>query len=191
MNPFIKRFSMVVFPLVLTACGAEHVSIYDDGYYSDVYVEASSVHVMTDNHDKPELDDFYLVDSYGYSSEFSSSPGLTVDPYMDDGWFEVYWYTRAWDDYWVEFYVNDSPSITHASYVGSQLCGLGFECEDDGIQFCQYTAGFSLSCDTGEDQVTDVSSMMYTVPQTLYFIVQVCDLNFEYCEYSTEPVLFE
>jgi len=155
------------------------------GYYEEEHASSGTLYEI------PELQDFYLVDSYGHSNEAAHNQALAISPYENNGLFEVYWYTLASADYWVEFYVNDAPDLTGSEYIASELCGMGLECEEDGIQFCQYTSDLYLSCDTGEQHDADVSQLIYTLPQTLYFIVQVCDFSYESCEYSYYPVLFE
>ncbi|SMF45551.1 hypothetical protein SAMN02745866_02961 [Alteromonadaceae bacterium Bs31] len=171
---------------VLAACGAEH------GYYNDHehYSQPGETVLFAPEISKPRLQDFHMVDSYGIDSA-SHSQALVVDPYLDEGLFEIYWFADSWDDYWVEFYISDNPSMDGAEYVGSQMCGVGLDCSEDGLQFCQYSADLYLSCDTGEEHLADVSPLIYAIPQTLYFILQVCDYSFDYCEYSFRPVLFK
>ncbi|WP_185232337.1 hypothetical protein [Teredinibacter franksiae] len=192
MRIFTKLALIIASLLALTACGAEYA--HTGSHYHQVdhqEVEYVVVEEVVTVIDVPELESFDMVDSYGNSSEFTPNKALAVSPYVDNGWFEVYWQADSWDDYWVEYYINNSPSLEAAAYVGSQQCGMGLECEEDGLQFCQYTSDFQLWCDTGEDQVTDISEMVHAIPQTFYFILQVCDLWYEYCEYSYYPVLFE
>ncbi|WP_018415336.1 hypothetical protein [Teredinibacter turnerae] len=167
----------------LGGCGADTVVVHSDT--TEVIVEEEYPPLP------PSLDAFFLVDSYGISPEFDPAAALAINPYVDDGWFELEWMASSWDDYWVEFYVNDRPDWDGAVYAGSQLCGIGLECDQDGLQFCRYDTGFGLSCDTGEDFVADLSPLIYVIPQTLYVFLQVCDTGFEYCEYDYYPVLFE
>ncbi len=171
----------------LAGCGAEHA--YHDGH-SDYYEQPREVQVRAPELYKPSLQDFHMVDSYGTDSG-SSSDALAIDPYTDEGMFEVYWFVDSWDDYWVEFYISDNPSMDGAEYIASQMCGVGLDCNEDGMQFCQYSADMYLSCDTGEQHSADLSPLIYAFPQTLYFILQACDFSFEYCEYAFYPVLFE
>lgn len=189
MNKILQGGLLVLFALGLAACRSEH-TVYGESYghhheSSYTYVEEITIEPVF----QPELEAFNITDSFGHNSEVSPSLAMTIDPYVDNGWFEIAWIAHSWDDYWVEYYINDSPSMENASYVGSQLCGLGFECEEDGLQFCQYTPDYGVSCDTGEEHTAYIDYLVRVTPQTLYFILQVCDIDFEYCEYQFEPVL--
>lgn len=203
MNIPTKISILFFFASALAGCGAEYGEVYyEDSYYEDSYYDSytETTTVVSDiqvdtvvEHpvDIPRLKQFHMIDSYGVNTETQPNIALAVNPYTDDGYFDIYWYAESWDDYWVEYYISDNPSMDGAQYVGSEMCGVGLECEEDGLQFCQYTADFYLQCDTGEDVAVDLVPMMYAVPQTLYFILQVCDLYFENCEYAFYPVLFE
>lgn len=169
--------------LALAACGYDSVEVHTDA--SDVVVEHHYDPLP------PSLDAFFIVDSYGISPEFDPDIALAVNPYLDDGWFELEWIVDSWDDYWVEFYVNDRPDWDGAVYAGSQFCGLGQSCDEDGLQFCRYDTQFGLYCDTGEELTADLGPLVYVIPQTLYVFLQVCDTEFIYCEYDYYPVLFE
>jgi len=205
MKTLFLTLSMILASALLVGCGGEYVEVYaedryhdtepayhDATYYDTTYYETEqTVSVLVDPFGGPSLEEFHIVDSYGNSSEQTPNTALALDPYTDDGWFEIYWYAQSWDDYWVEYYVSDNPSLDGALYVGSQLCGVGLECEDEGLQFCRYDAEFGLSCDTGEGHIADVGAMIYAIPQTLFVILQVCDLGYESCEYGFYPVMFE
>jgi len=172
--------------LSLAACRSEHTYYDDSGYYYEE--EIHDEYVYDEPLLRPDFEAFYITDSFGTSSAAPSS-SLILDPYIDNGWFDISWEVDSWDDYWIEFYLSDNPGLDGAVYIGSQVCGLGFECEEDGLQLCHYSASGTISCDTGEDREVYIDHLLYTLPQTLYFVAQVCDFNFEYCEYRFEPVL--
>lgn len=183
----LRGFILIASILSLAACRSETTYYDDSGYYHEE--ESHKEYVVVETVFAPELEAFYLTDSYGVSSDHTPYDSLILDPYIDNGWFDVSWVVDSWDDYWVEFYMSDNPSLDDATYIGSQMCGYGLECDEDGLQLCRYTPDYGISCDTGEDRIAYVDHLIYTVPQTLYFITQVCDLNFEVCEYRFEPVL--
>lgn len=189
MNNLLRGGLILSLFLWLAACRSEH-TVYGESYDHSYETEYTYVEEVTTGFVfEPELEAFTITDSFGLNSEVSPSLAMAIDPYVDNGWFEIAWLAHSWDDYWVEYYISDNPSLDNASYIGSQLCGLGFACEDDGLQFCRYTSDYGLRCDTGEEHTAYIDHLVHVIPQTLYFILQVCDLNFEYCEYQFEPVL--
>ncbi|WP_052692236.1 hypothetical protein [Teredinibacter purpureus] len=199
--------------LALSACGGEHIDVYgsDHAAHSVSYtaVEAPSTVVIeqtvivvsepiepapiviTDTVDIPLLETFDVVDSYGNDSALMTMPFLAINPFIDEGWFEIYWYAQAYTDYWVEFYIGESALIDDATYVGSELCGEGLACDTDGMQFCQYTSDFYVACETGESYVADVAPLIYVIPQTLHVFVQVCSLDYTFCDGRAQLVQFE
>lgn len=196
------KYFVFLLTSTLVACGQSSVDVHSHTYVEGSVESETTVSVTSPGYTEvvvttetvpspPELLMFDLVDSYGFSGQFDPDVALAINPYEDDGWFEIYWEANAWDDYWVEFYVNDRPDWEDAVYFGSQMCGAGFPCDAEGMQFCQYDLDFGLSCDTGENLIADISPLIYAIPQTLYVFLQVCDLDFNYCEYDYYPVLFE
>jgi hypothetical protein len=146
-------------------------------------------------HYPPGLDAFHLVDSYGISSEDFPHSEMILNPYLDGGQFEFYWYADNIDDYTIELRINDVPDFYSSRLVSSDYCGPGLDCDRDGIQFCEYFADFSLSCaapgaGTGSSRVY-FDDMVYAVPETLFLILDLCDTRTDYCEFQTREVIFE
>lgn len=156
-------------------------------------VESSSSHATPY---RPSLEAFHVVDSYGTSTEDEIDPVLRLNPYIDGGQFEFYWYADNVDDYTIEFRINDVPSIRGSRLVSSDYCGIDLDCDLEGIQFCEYYADFSMSCDppgTKEPNkyVTHFDDLVFSLPETLYLILDLCDTQSDYCEYQTLEVLLE
>jgi hypothetical protein len=147
----------------------------------------------------PELEAFHMVDSYGVSTDEDPFTQLRLSPYMDSGLFEVFWYVNNEEDYTVEMSINDQPSLAGRIVVAEDYCGPGLECDLDGIQFCEYNPDFSISCDppsedfpgrtlTYFDELIDLSRPL---PQTLYFILDICDTRSDICEFQILDVSME
>ncbi|MEX1034254.1 MAG: hypothetical protein WDZ30_12895 [Cellvibrionaceae bacterium] len=146
-----------------------------------------------DPHYYPRLDAFHLVDSYGNSTEDDIDPFLVLDPFIDSGLFEFYWYADNLHDYTIEFRINDAPRLGGSRLISSDYCGIDLACDLDGIQFCQYYADFSMSCDPPDtanpnQYITYFDDLIETVPQTMYLILDLCDTESDYCEYQTLEV---
>jgi len=153
-------------------------------------------HVFIEPYDPPSLEAFHVVDSLGQSSEDLGNPQLILNPYIDNGQFEVYWDAFSSDDYSVEIRINDVPFIEGSRFVSSDYCGIDLDCDQSGIQFCEYYADFSMSCDppgtTNPNQgFTRFDDMILTVPQPMYLILDICDINSSYCEYRVQEVTME
>lgn len=147
-------------------------------------------------HYYPSLEAFHLVDSYGNSTEDDRDPFLVIDPYIDNGEFEIYWYADNLHDYTVEFRISDAPRLRGSRLISNDYCGIDLDCDLDGIQFCRYYTDFSMSCDPPGTQhpnqhITYFDDLIVTVPQTMYLILDICDTESDYCEYQTREVLLE
>lgn len=138
------------------------------------------------------LEGFHLVDSYYVNSEFERNRTLRLDPYIDDGLFEVYWYVNSSHNYRATLSINDRPSLNGALIVGSELCGPGRSCDYDGMQQCVYTPDFQLGCGLdwydAERNARRVEELFYSVPEHLYVNLEVCDTVGVACELRSLPV---
>ncbi len=171
--------------LFLTGCGETHIHNEDTSAY--MYIEPDYT---------AQLDEFHIIDSFNISTEDTAT--AILDPYIDDGVFDIYWSVNSTRDYIVEYYVNDIPSINGSVFIDAEICGAGLPCNNrGGDSFCQYYADFSLSCSVATPIYHDVSSaftpvlidhLITSIPQTLYFILQICDEETPTCEYDYKPV---
>lgn len=141
----------------------------------------------------PYLEGFHLVDSYYVNSEVEPRRTLRLDPYLDDGLFEIYWYVDSFHSYRVTVSLNDRPSLRGALIVGSDLCGPGRSCDYDGLLQCEYTPDFYLGCGIdafdAEANLRPVEQLFSSVPEHLYMVLEVCDTAGIRCEFSTLPVV--
>lgn len=141
-------------------------------------------------HEGPALRDFHMIDSYGVSSEEYNRPRLAINPYVDEGLFEILWTAQSNRDYTLGFYINDRPDINGSTFVYGELCGRGLDCYHSGIRLCQYYSDFTLACGMDE-YVVNIDYLIKRIPQTLYAFLEVCDTRTSYCEYQYRPVLME
>jgi hypothetical protein len=134
----------------------------------------------------PTLVGFDIVDSYGVDSGYSTK-ALTLDPYINNGLFDVFWKANSLYDYRVNIRVNATPDISNSLLIYSDICGAGRACDQGGSLICEYTSDFYLSCNNARNP-TDIASLMKRVPQNLYVMLEVCDLNSPTCSYRYYPV---
>ena len=175
--PLITLLGMVI---VMTGCRS--------GSHGHYYNDIPSTNYV------PYLEEFNMVDSYGEDTYDYLYPAPAISPYVDNGLFEVYWFVDSVEDYIVEYRINTSPSVEDSRLINSDICGAGLACDQDGLQFCQYFDDFTITCDSNDNNdfyLIDISDMIFTVPQTLYLILQVCDIDSYVCEYDYLPVLME
>lgn len=152
------------------------------------YVHSHHTTVVTDP--RPLLDRFHMVDSYETDTGLGRYYDLSLNPYIWDGLFEVYWYASYARDYYAEVWINDRPSLRGARFIDDFYCGDGLNCDSYGSTLCQYTEDFFLSCSVANAGV-DIGDLVYTLPQAMYLMVQVCDTGSTYCEYQHREVWLE
>lgn len=138
------------------------------------------------------LHGFYLVDSFGNSSEFSGVQ-LELDPEVDDGVFELYWDVESFYDYTVTISINDQPDLYGATILSTEVCGPERFCDYEGAQVCQYFPDFTMGCGLDlwetEHSREPMEHLMATVPYPLFINIEVCDDTDFYCELDSVEVL--
>jgi len=174
-----------------TGCGGGHGDVHVDSGHSGPHHGHEADYW-------PYLLDFHIIDSFGISTEDDPTSASELDPYEDEGLFDIYWDVDAVNDYIVEYRINDAPVIEGSRLIDAELCGIDLPCDEQGWQLCQYKPEFSMSCDVATQAYVDVNStynplqfadMVGPLPQLLYFVVQICDTQSLYCEYGTKPIL--
>jgi len=152
--------------MILSACGGEPA----DNFYNPA----------------PTLVGFDIVDSYGVDTGYSSK-ALAIDPYIDNGLFDVFWRANSLEDYRVNIRIGSTSAISNSLLIYSDICGAGRGCDQGGNVICEYTSDFYLSCNNARHP-TDIASLMNRVPQTLYLMLEICDLDSPSCGYKYYPV---
>lgn len=144
----------------------------------------------------PELEAFHMVDSYGVATDEDPFTQLALNPYKDNGLFEVFWYVNNEDDYIVELSINDKPELLDRVIISTDRCGPGLECDLDGTYFCEYNDDDTVSCDPPSEEFpgqspADIHDLFVGYPQTMYFILDICDTRSDICEYQVLDVSME
>lgn len=137
----------------------------------------------------PIFKSFSIVDSYGVDSAVSLQP-LAINPYRDDGLFDVFWWVTSGQNYRVNLYLNDRDALGGSILVYSDECGNTGRCSGDGNAICQYTSDFYMVCNDDRNE-TDVASLFTRVPQQMYLLLEVCDIDSPFCTLRSHPVLME
>lgn len=164
--------------IFVSACGG------DDEYYND-----------HDHHhdDPPALRQFDIIDTYGTNSEFDNNTELAISPIINNGEFEIFWRVTSDVDYYVEFRINDRASPNGSRLISSELCGPFSFCHDNQYQFCDYSNSLNVRCESSSNhrQSAYIGDFLPNIPQDAYFILQVCDSAYFYCEYEARHVSIE
>lgn len=138
---------------------------------------------------KPTLLHFDIVDSYGVDTATSSEP-LTINPYLYNGLFDIFWDVNSIEDYRINVRINDQPTVANSFLIYSEICGAGAACDQEGNVICEYTTDLTLSCNNASNP-TDISALFNAIPQELYMVFEICDLDSAYCAFNFYPVLME
>ncbi len=140
----------------------------------------------------PELHGFHMIDSFNVNSELDHVTPLELDPQVDSGLFDLFWYVDSDEDYQVRIGVNDQPTMTGATIVATDICGWDLACDQDGSYICEYTTteevGCGLDLDEADYNLESISHLLETYPQEVYFNIEVCGLEGGGCEISSLPV---
>jgi hypothetical protein len=153
-----------------------------------------SVSVSTgSSHADPELNQFDIIDTDGTNSEFEPIANLSISPYVNAGRFELFWDIHADHDYSVDFRINSGPSLTGSALIYSEICSPGSPCHDNQMLYCDYQTDFDVVCENAnaDAEFGNIDRLVNQIPQTLYFILDVCDTFSGYCELQAIPVLME
>ena len=154
-----------------------------------------SLEVSIHSTDRPYLNEFHIVDSYGVNTEYDGHIPLAISPFIDHGFFELFWDVDSYHSYEVNFLINDHASINNALLVTSDICGLGYNCDNFAYQHCFYHADLTISCEQPDSPVlgkrVDISELFQYIPDKLYFILEVCDRDYHYCESDSRAVWLE
>ncbi|RYY76961.1 MAG: hypothetical protein EOO52_05580 [Gammaproteobacteria bacterium] len=129
----------------------------------------------------PTIVSFDLVDSFGVDTAVSNR-ALEIDPFTDGGLFDLRWRVNSLEDYEVNIRVNSRPDVNNSILIYSDLCGAGLKCDQGDELICQYTADYYLSC--GGALKRDIKGL----PQDVYLMLEICDLDSSYCVYRDYPV---
>lgn len=163
-------FVLMLLSLVLTACGGS------GGDREPVY------------NPTPTLVNYDIVDSYGIDTA-TSSAALAINPYRDNGMFDIFWKVNSLEDYRVNILVNDRPTPDNSFLIYSDVCGANQACDQFGSVICEYTSDFTLSCDNRK--AVDIDELFKKVPQSVYMVLEICDIDSSYCAYDYYPVSME
>ena len=163
------------------------VACHGDSCYDDCYDEPTHPASYP-----PTLYSVDMVDTYYTNSEYDDEH-LALSPYVNFGEFEVFWDMVSRGDFFVEMKVNTRSDAVGSRVITSDWCSPWSDCYSYQYQYCEYSTDFYLSCETpsGSVQAEYIGDMLHTLPQDLYFILEVCDTSFIYCEYQSFPVLMQ
>ena len=146
----------------------------------------------------PEIRSLVLYDSLGQDSRRHTSSELTIDPVLDDGYFELDWSIDTWGDYDIDIFINDHPSPHGATRIISRSCHLGSNCQDEGGAWCRFsitTNADELSCyfkGSVREERKDITRLFSAHPDRLYVGIRVCDdFDTDNCDWSTIGAMFE
>lgn len=181
MKRYCNVIALLCMGILIGGCGAEaRLSYHHD---NDPIVIAD---------DEPTLYQFHIIDTYGVNTEFDSDE-LAISPYVNHGEFEIFWDVFSDGDYFTEIRFNTEPTTDRSRLISSEYCGPGLYCNTHQYQFCDYRSNFFLSCETSDNerQSEYIGDLVTTIPQEVFLIFQVCDVNFFYCEYDVLPVVME
>jgi len=170
----ISKVLLVCSLLILSACHDNDVEYYHD--YSNYPIVQ-----------------FDMIDTDGTHSSFGSVYDLNLSPYTNGGRFELFWETLAYGSYKVDIRVNTWPSPIGSQRVYTDTCGTFHLCDETPILYCDYQTDFDIACEGvyGNYQIANIGHLLSDIPQRLYFILDVCDRDTDFCDFQALPVVME
>lgn len=171
---FIKLTTLLLLGAIIAACGSDSYPVDDRA---------------------PELRSFHVVDSYLTNSEFEPQKALKISPFIDDGEFELFWEVQPNTVYRAELFIHSRPTPDGALSLTTSWCGPGEDCGNFSYQYCNYQSDFRLECAVPErnrpSRDVNISSLIRSVPEQLYLVLEICDRDQFYCEFQSRSVSFE
>jgi hypothetical protein len=161
---------LVSISLLLAACGDERQPVHEEEFI-------------------PELRSFNMIDSYDVDTATSNAP-LALSPYEYDGLFEIFWKVNSLENYRVSLKINDRDTPSNSITIGSTVCGAGLVCDQSGNWVCEYTEDLFMNCDTSVKDV-DIEPLFNVIPKKVYLLLEICDIDSNYCEFDSYPVTME
>lgn len=171
---------LIIMSLILSACDEEY------NHNSDHKTRITSLEV---------------VDAQGHSTKNLPYTALKINPFYDNGYFEVFWDTNSYDDYHATLYINDYNTLVGAIELEGAYCGPNEVCDNQGFMYCNYNSeghGFSSAYDgiqcSGsryKNSMKNVTELFKRHPTTLYLLLEVCDDYSHDCSIKSQRAIFE
>lgn len=131
---------------------------------------------------QPIIDEFEVVDSLGRHTGTYSNAAI-LDPLIMHGHFALHWHILSDEDYTATVYINDTHTLSNAIELTHQH--YNYSNYEDEI-YCQYSEQDTLSCATSHAPSISyaISELISDYPESLIFILEVCDDYSGYCTQS-------
>jgi hypothetical protein len=104
--------------------------------------------------------------------------------------FDIFWKVNSLEDYRVNIRINDRATPSNSFLIYSEVCGANLACDQLGNVICEYKSDFTLSCNNSS-RIVDIGELFKKVPQDLYMVLEICDIDSSYCAYDYYPVSME
>lgn len=157
-------------------------------------------HIHSTDH-STRITSLEVVDAQGHSTRDQHYEKLKIDPFYDNGYFEVFWDTNTHDDYHATLYINDYDTLVGAIELEGAYCGPNEVCDRQGFMYCNYKSenhGFSSAYDGVQCSASRHKSSMKNVtelfkrhPTTLYLLLEVCDSYSHGCSIKSQRAVFQ
>ncbi len=120
-----------------------------------------------------------------------------INANIKSGSFSFSWQVQSSDPYEVDIYVSKDSFLTEKTDIRifGQRCGStgSYRCDEKADFKCQFKTDNKITCafsDTGADQ-TDISSLLSSLPQTAFIIMEACNISYTNCKVKSQKVKFQ
>ena len=128
-----------------------------------------------------------------------SVKSTSINANIKSGSFNVTWQVESSNPYEVDIYVSSDPFLLESDKtdirIFGQRCGSSdfYRCDENANFECKFKTDNKITCahsDTGKDQ-SDISSLLVSLPQTAYIIIEACNLAYTNCKVQSQEVEFQ
>ena len=120
----------------------------------------------------------------------------TINANINSGSFSFSWKTKSSNPYEVDVYVSKDAFLSDKTDVRilGKRCGSSnfYDCNESATFTCNFTTANKVNCKDSEttNGQSDISSILSSLPQSAYIILEVCNMAYTSCEVESQKVTF-
>lgn len=127
-----------------------------------------------------------------------SVKNTSINANINTGSFNFSWEAKSSDPYEVDIYVSSDAFLTDKKdiQIFGKRCGSSnlYDCAGVANFKCNFHTDNKIYCKDSmmdKGKTTDISSLLVSLPQTAYIIIEVCNIAYTSCKTVSKKVKFQ